>query len=225
LNIIVDSNEPSDFVEQLKIMGVPVEVSKLEISDYVCGEFIIERKDSRDFLNSIFDGRLFRQMNEMNNDLDHKPLLIVYGNLPPRQKWIKINNRVVRKVISKDELMRREQTIISTISTIVNSYSRVSVITLKDKNQFITFLSDLYYRQTSHESKKPAIKRKANNIDDYKWNIFSQLPGIGSSGCKILLEKKISIHQLSEMTPEEIKNNFRNVGESRSKLIYEILNS
>lgn len=221
--IIVDSNEPIEIVNTLKKYGVSVERSKLEISDYVFNDIIIERKDSRDFLQSIYDGRLFNQIKNMV-DSEYKPMLVIHGSLPPRDSWIKVGNRSVRSSISEEEYKKRYQTTISVLSTIMGSFPKISVFVLKDRDQFIDLLVDLYYRQGKNSS-KPVLKRRSSTISDYKWNLFSQLPGIGSNGCKILLDNNISVHQLAEMTPDEIKSKFKGVGENRAKLIHEILNT
>ncbi len=63
--IFVDSREPERIVEKLKSLGLDVHVKRLEVGDYLVKhsvyEILVERKDVNDFVNSIIDGRLFRQ--------------------------------------------------------------------------------------------------------------------------------------------------------------------
>src|SRR3989338_6635175 len=52
---------------------------RLHVGDYVISKrIVIERKVSEDFLQSIVDGRLFRQISEMKKY--EKPLIIIEGN-------------------------------------------------------------------------------------------------------------------------------------------------
>ena len=227
LTLLVDVSEPRDIIAELSYAGIPVEVVKLDVGDYVVGHFLIERKESKDFLNSIYDSRLFRQLKEMNDQEEFKPVLIVHGPIPPRNKWIRVgkSSRPIKVSLSEEEKERRLRRIIAGLSTALNSYPRVSVLLLKDLEHFCLFLIDLYYRQTEHKSRKPVVKRKAESIEDYKWNIFSQFPGIGSKGATTLLESGISILELASMSPEEIQKRFRGIGKKRATLIHQILTS
>lgn len=227
MTLLVDISEPKDIIAELNYAGIPVEVVKLDVGDYVVGHFLIERKESKDFLNSIYDSRLFRQLKEMNDQEEFKPILIVHGPIPPRNKWIRVgkSSRPIKVSLSEEEKERRLRRIIAGLSTALNSYPRVSVLLLKDTDQFCRFLIDLYYRQTEHKSRKPVVKRKAESIEDYKWNIFSQFPGIGPKGSTTLVESGLSIHELAHLSPEEIAKHFKGIGIKRAKMIHKILNT
>jgi DNA excision repair protein ERCC-4 len=48
----------------------------LEIGDYIIGDLIIERKTSKDFIASVFDGRIFQQANKITSYTNRAILLI-----------------------------------------------------------------------------------------------------------------------------------------------------
>ena len=61
--VLVDEREKkSGVVEELQSLGVAIRLTMLEIGDYaVAPSVVFERKTLRDFLSSLFDGRLFKQ--------------------------------------------------------------------------------------------------------------------------------------------------------------------
>ena len=64
MKIRIDYREKdSGLIDLLKAMDLSVEIGRLSYGDYIINEAItIERKTARDFLISIIDGRLFRQL-------------------------------------------------------------------------------------------------------------------------------------------------------------------
>ena len=62
LRVIADEREKRSGVpEELEQLGVMVDYRVLDIADYIVGEYAIERKSARDFVSSLFSGRLFDQ--------------------------------------------------------------------------------------------------------------------------------------------------------------------
>ena len=59
--ILIDNREKdSGIPDILKEKRIPILFENLEIGDYIIGDLIIERKTSKDFIASIFDGRIFQ---------------------------------------------------------------------------------------------------------------------------------------------------------------------
>ena len=75
--ILIDNREKdSGIPELLKEKGIPILFENLEIGDYIIGDLIIERKTSKDFIASIFDGRIFQQANKITSYTNRAILLI-----------------------------------------------------------------------------------------------------------------------------------------------------
>jgi ERCC4-related helicase len=78
--IYVDTREIPELVDRLRARGAHVEVKQLDFGDFVVSsELVIERKTLDDFVKSIFDGRLFSQLSNMNQKYA-RPILLVQGD-------------------------------------------------------------------------------------------------------------------------------------------------
>ena len=77
--VFVDTREVSELVHMLRGRGAHVEVKLLDTGDFVVSsDVVIERKTLDDFVKSIFDGRLFKQLANMRGKYP-RPILIVQG--------------------------------------------------------------------------------------------------------------------------------------------------
>lgn len=81
MKIIADYREKSSgLIDLLENSGVDLQIQKISCGDYLVNDFLtIERKTARDFLVSIIDGRLFRQMANLKR-LCPNPILLIEGN-------------------------------------------------------------------------------------------------------------------------------------------------
>ena len=81
LKITVDYRETaSGLTDLLKNSGAFVEIAKLSYGDYIINDTItVERKTAKDFLISIIDGRLFKQVSSLKKFCNH-PILLIEGN-------------------------------------------------------------------------------------------------------------------------------------------------
>src|SRR5438034_3324943 len=81
LRIIADEREkPSGVPEALRSLGVSVEYRLLDVADYLVGAYAIERKSVRDFVSSLYSGRLFDQAHRLGEAYE-TIFLIVEGDL------------------------------------------------------------------------------------------------------------------------------------------------
>jgi len=76
--IIVDYREKNCLIPyELIDLGVDVEFRELKIGDYIAGDIIIERKTISDFISSMINKRLLRQLEEISQFPNR--LLIIEG--------------------------------------------------------------------------------------------------------------------------------------------------
>ena len=82
LRIIIDEREKkSGIPDLLQSVGIPTEIKMLPLGDYIVRpEIVVERKSIRDFMSSIFDGRLFDQCDRLCEHYRH-PIIIIEGNI------------------------------------------------------------------------------------------------------------------------------------------------
>jgi ERCC4-type nuclease len=81
VKIRIDYREKaSGLVDLLQETELIIEVGRVPYGDYIINETItIERKTARDFLISIIDGRLFKQLSKLKKHCS-RPLLLIEGN-------------------------------------------------------------------------------------------------------------------------------------------------
>src|SRR5438874_12413024 len=95
VRIAVDEREkPSGVPDELRSKGASVEYRVLEVADYVVGEYAVERKSARDFVSSLFSGRLFDQAYRIGESYRDK-IMVVEGSLEDELKW-SLNPRSIR---------------------------------------------------------------------------------------------------------------------------------
>ena len=80
LAIVVDNREvPTAVAMELGRLGAKIDAQQLEVGDYVLSERVaVERKMTRDFLDSLVDGRLFSQLSALRSAYA-RPLLVIEG--------------------------------------------------------------------------------------------------------------------------------------------------
>jgi len=81
VNVRADYREkPSRLIELLRKDDIPVHVQSIAHGDYIINDRVtVERKTARDFLVSILDGRLFKQIAHLKKHCLN-PILIIEGN-------------------------------------------------------------------------------------------------------------------------------------------------
>ncbi len=78
LRIVCDERERASGVPQeLVELGVTVDFAQLKLGDYILSpSTAVERKSVRDFVSSLYDGRLFNQANELSRSFPNAFVLV-----------------------------------------------------------------------------------------------------------------------------------------------------
>lgn len=163
--VVVDERErPSGVPDLLKESGLQVEYRMLDVGDYVVSsECAVERKEERDFLKSLYSGRLFDQAHRLCETYN-RPVLIVEGATP---------------FITKN--MAKPRVFWGTLTTLTLEYG-LNMFFTADSQQ----TADLIYTLAKHRSfvraKGPLIRKKPKTRQLEKMQLLpvSSLPGIGS---------------------------------------------
>jgi len=175
LNVCVDSNEASarkEIVNYLRLVGCEVEVRRLSVCDYVvsdrCG---IERKNVRDFVGSLRDGRLFSQAKEIA-DAYERPILVLEGHLP----------RVFRRS------RMRPASVYGALASLSLDYG-FSIIPTGDVDSTAVLIHRLAYREQASESRPLQLRSVRREMPAHEQQLFllSGLPNIGATLAEELL--------------------------------------
>ncbi len=178
-DIIIDRREKNSLVaSELAGKGLQVEFRELKVADYVVGNVAIERKTISDFLNSMTNRRLIRQLQELQQF--RNKLLIIEGYDEKNLYSSNIHDNAIRGFLLSIMLDRK-----------------IPIIFTKDYEDTANFLHVLHKRL----QKKPSpsslkAKRRAFNISEQQRFIIESFPGIGPATARALLKEFRTIRSL-----------------------------
>ncbi len=206
--INVDSREKnSSILRSLKKRKVNINRTQMDIGDYQLSErCIVEYKTKEDFINSLVDGRLLKQLKGMTSY--EKPIIIVEGNEDIYS---------IRKV--------HQNAIRGLISTITIDFGIPIIYT---KNSVDT--SGYLYMIAKREQKKlgkefmPHNEKETGNLFSEIRYVVSSLPGIGPTLAIPLLKKFRTIKNLVNSTEKDLEM-VDLIGKKRTKRLQKVFNT
>ena len=205
LRIVTDERErKSGIPKLLKAIGVNVEIKTLPIGDYIVShETIVERKSIKDFMSSIFDGRLFDQCNRLKDNYQF-PVIILEGNIDEIES------------ITENPLV-----FYGALSTIAVDFN-IPIIPTPNASDTAKLLVSLASRKEI--SKGPLLKKikKSSDTQKQQLSVLSSLPGVGEKTAVRMLEKfGTPLNVLSASIKDLAK--VPGLGESRAKKIKKMI--
>jgi ERCC4-type nuclease len=196
----MDVHEPREIKIELEKNGLKIEVKKLNVGDYAFNGYRIERKEVKDFMNSIYSRRLYEQLYNLQQ-AEH-PILIIVGTVPPDKQWIHTGKRKYFRKLTYEERMKKYRTIRKNMIIAYTSYN-IQVFHAIDDDDFIEFITNLYYSSTRKGEKLRPIKRKSKSLKNIKIDILGCIPGIGKKLAKDISEK-YSIRKFFNLSEKEL---------------------
>ena len=196
LRIISDLHEKNSLVaSELVSFGVGVEFQHLKVADYIIGNIAIERKTCSDFLSSMINKRLLRQLEELKQ-YEKKILVIegieeqeLYNDESTGENAKGINGNAVRGMILHILLK-----------------SGVPILFTKDYKDTARFLFRIAKRM--EKEKIPfslRAKKKSLNKKEQIQYILEGFPGIGPATAKKLLKHFKTIKNIINADIENLK--------------------
>jgi DNA excision repair protein ERCC-4 len=163
--IIVDERErPSGVPEELRSLGAPVEYRVLDVADYVVGSYAVERKSVRDFVSSLYSGRLFDQARRLG-EAYRASMLVVEGDL-----WDELKH------------VRNPRSLWGALISSVLDFG-LNIFFTPDGKQTAQFLFTLGKGgRHSKGSGGPLIiakKPRSQDLNRFQLSVLASLPGIG----------------------------------------------
>ncbi len=171
--IVVDKREKNSLVlAELIDHHHEIKLEQLEVADYIIGQVAVERKTLADFVSSMLNKRLLRQLEELKQFPN--PLLIIEGiDDHPLYEFGKLNPNAIRGMMLSIMLEFKIPIVLTR-----NSADTAEFLILIDKRQA---------RGEKEISLK--AKRKAFNLAQQQQFILESFPGIGPATAKALLKK------------------------------------
>ncbi len=187
--VIVDYREKNSLVaSELISLGIEVEFRELKVADYLVNDIAIERKTISDFIGSMLNKRIFRQLEEIQQY--EKKFLIIEG-------------------FEEQELYNDDRTegvsanaIRGFLLSIILKY-KIPIIFSKDSEDTAKFINVLA-RKKVKESSLNVSKKNLNKKERMQF-ILESFPGIGPKNAKKLLEEFKTIKNIMNSPLEEIE--------------------
>ncbi len=209
MQIIVDRREKNNLVlSELVSEKAEVELKVLEVADYLIGDVAIERKTVHDFVNSMIDKRLLRQL----------------GGLKQYPKRILLIEGLDEHSLYEDD---REGMHANAIRGMILSCIlefNVPIIFTKDYRDTAKFLIVLAKRFEGGKTEfSLRAKRNSFNVKEQQQFILEGFPGVGPSIAKELLNKHKTIKNVVNLDIGQL-NEIKKLGKKKAQIIYEIMN-
>jgi len=205
--VIVDKRESgTDVVRWLRGLA-DLEMRKLDVGDYaVSDRIIIERKSAEDFLQSIVDRRLIRQMRELSESCD-RPVLIIEGN-----------EIFSRRLIHPNAIR-------GAIASVVADYG-ISIIRSQDAEDTAKLIAALARREQVKDKREVSFRPKIRrpSVQEFQRFVVEGLPGISCVLAKRLLEHFKTVENIMRASEEELMK-VRGIGKNKARALRLVLTS
>ena len=202
--IIADHHEKNSLViSELSELGIDVEMKHLPIADFLIGEVAIERKTISDFLSSMINKRLARQLEEIKQY--PKSLLIIEG-ISEQELYNDCNHEGVNANAVRGFLL-----------SIVLGF-QVPIIFTKDYADTAKFISVLAKKEKKEHISIRAVKKALNKKEQLQY-ILEGFPSIGPATAKKLLKKFKTLKNIINASDEELKGGIGKKAELFCKII------
>jgi len=206
--VYADSRErESSIPKMLEELGCRVVEKQLETGDYVPGkEIIVERKSVSDFLSSIVDGRLSKQLLNMSESYE-RPVLFVEGD--------------------KDELFNsrniHRNAVIGMLTSIALNYQVPILFTdsARETAQYI-FVIAKREQQGKGTDVRLRLGRKGLALGEQQRFVVESLPLVGPQMARKLLKKFGSVKGIVNAQSKELQE-IDNMGQKKAKLVRKVL--
>ena len=189
--IIIDHQEKNSLlISELIDLGFEIEFTRLKVADYIVKGVAIERKTISDFIGSIKNKRLLRQLEELQQY--EKKLLIIEG-------------------IYEQELYTDSQEIEGMHANAIRGFLlsvllsfKVPILFTKDYQDTAKFMDVLSRKKNTRDVGLNVSKKTLNN-DERSQFILEGFPGIGPKTAKKLLKEFGDIKKIMNASEEELK--------------------
>ena len=201
VKIIADFREvPSGIIDKLKLKNVELSIASLSSGDYfINNQLMVERKSAEDFIQSIFDNRLFDQCHQLRKK-QLRSIIIIEGN--PYQTTHKIDKQAIKGAI---------------LSILANW--QIPVMFSKDKEDTVQILFMLGNQSVKDNCLIPLIKGyKSKKIKSPKLRFLQGLPLIGPNLADRLYNNFGSIESVITASFEDLMK-IKGIGKKGAKKI------
>lgn len=201
MRVVMDDREPEIIERLLRKKGIFVERKRIEVADYLIGmDVCIERKTLEDFLRSIYDGRIFEQVEEMGTCCDKLIVIIENSSRPD----IRVKPHYLGALVYL-------------------SLRGVSVIHLSDFEETAMFLSYLARKVEGNKPSAIPIRRKRRpKAFEEAYSVLLSFPSIGPKSAEKLMSEFRNLREVFNADFSKLRSV---IGEAKARKFRDVLNS
>ncbi len=188
IQIIIDNREKQSLLPAYLSKQCEIKFEQLNIADYIINKTAIERKTLSDFINSIFNKRLFNQLIEIKKYPSY--FLIIEGDLE-KFKQDKSNEKLINPIKGM-------------ILSIITRYEIPIIFTKNEKDTASYILLLAKKQKKSQLSTRPTKSTKSKK--ELQQFILEGFPSIGPATAKKLLKKYSTLKQIFNANEQELKD-------------------
>ncbi|MBI2044157.1 hypothetical protein HYT24_02225 [Candidatus Pacearchaeota archaeon] len=190
VKIEVDYRERnSSVIIELASLGIDIDFKELKVADYLVSDVAIERKTVFDFISSMKNKRLIRQLEELQQ---YPNKLLVVEGIDEQELYTDSDERIGM----------HPNAVRGFLLSILLKY-KVPIIFTKDYRDTARFISVLS-RKKAKEMPLNVSKRYLNKKERMQF-ILEGFPGIGPKTARKLLKKFKNLRNIFNASEEEIK--------------------
>ncbi len=201
---IIDYREKNSLIpSELTHLGLEIEFRNLKVADYIIKGVAIERKTVSDFISSMINRRLLKQLEELGQ---YKERLLIVEGIDEQELYTD----------SEDRIGMHPNSIRGFLLSILLKH-KVPIIFTKNYEDTAKFLSVLSKRKSIEFPLN--VKKKNLNKKEQKQFIIEGFSGIGPKTAKKLLKKFKTIKNIINASEEELKEVIGKKAENIIKII------
>ena len=207
MRAVVDFREkPSGIIDLMLAGGINVQVKQVTHGDFILdGVITVERKTAGDFIVSIIDGRLFKQVANLKKNCDH-PVLLIEGN--PFRTGLKVTRSAIRGALLN----------ILTVWKVPVVYSR----SIEDSIDLMQIMACQFKKMSTVMPLRAGYRPR--RLRTRQLYVLQGFPGIGPHLAKRLLSHFGSVAAVLGAPSEALKG-VKGVGRVTAEIIREVLDA
>lgn len=206
LSIVADVREcRTQVVKELSDRGIKVYPKQIDIGDYVISDKVcVERKSSKDFIDSMISGNLFKQLANLKNSYEI-PILIIEGDI--------ITSRNVNP-----------SSIYGCLASVAIDY-RIPILFSKNQRETADLIMAIVRREGHGDKKEIPIRggRKPMSLRERQQYIVEGLPNVSSVLAKRLLKHFKTIKNIAVADESQLFS-VEGIGRSTARDIFSVFN-
>jgi len=207
MRAVVDFREtPSGIIDLMRARGIDVQTKHVTCGDVILdGVVTVERKTAGDFIVSIIDGRLFRQVANLKKNCDH-PVLLIEGN--PFRTGLKMSRSAIRGALLN----------VQTVWKVPVVYSQ----SLEDSVELMQIMTHQFKKMATVMTLRAGYRPR--RLSTRQLYVLQGFPGVGPYLAKRLLNHFGTVAAVLDASSEKLKG-VKGVGRVTAETIREVLDA